>query len=210
MDIDELPQYCDAIDQAINDFPELKILKSAECEYAEEYDAFFRETLLEKLEFDYLVGAAHFFPHDGEWVGSYGGADSLQSLQSYARYFIQSMESGLFAFMAHPDLFGNSYLTWDENTKAASHDIFSAAAELRIPLEINGYGLRKPKIDTPEGKRCMYPWLPFWEMASDYDILYIVNSDAHHPKDVNANLEEADAIGQKFNLTRADLSHLES
>jgi len=111
--------------------------------------------------------------------------------------------------MAHPDLFGNAYLQWDDNTKAISHDIFTAASEMKIPLEINGYGLRKPKIDTPEGRRCMYPWLPFWEMAADYAIEYIVNSDAHNPRDIDANLEEANNIGKQFGLKLADLSYLE-
>lgn len=210
MDIDELPEYCSVIDQAIKEHPKLKILKAAECEYADEYASFFKDTLLDELDFDYLIGAAHFFPHEGEWIGSYGGADSVATLQSYAQYFIKSMESGLFAFMAHPDLFGNSYKSWDENTKAAAHDIFTAAAALKIPLEINGYGLRKPKIDTPQGTRCMYPWLPFWEMAADYDIEFIVNSDAHHPKDVNANIEEAAAIGKQCGLTMANLGYLET
>lgn len=209
MDIDELPSYCAAVDKATTDFPQLRVLKAAECEYSKEYDTFFRDTLLDELAFDYLIGAAHFFPMEGEWIGSYGGADSLTSLQAYADYFIQSMESGLFAFMAHPDLFGNSYHVWDQNTIAASNDIFTAAAELKMPLEINGYGLRKPKIDTPEGQRCMYPWLPFWEMAADYEIQFIVNSDAHRPTDVAANLEEAASIGQQCGLTMADLSHLE-
>jgi len=209
MDIDELPAYCAAVDQAAADYRSLTVLKSAECEYAKEYDSFFRDKLLGELEFDYLVGAAHFFPMRGEWVSSYGGTDSLSALQAYSKYFIQSMESGLFAFMAHPDLFGNAYLSWDENTIAASQDIFTAAAELAMPLEINGYGLRKPKIDTPGGLRCMYPWLPFWELAASYDVLFIVNSDAHHPQDVNANLDEAAAIGYKLGMTMADLSHLE-
>ncbi len=209
MDIDELPAYCEAVDQAAASHPQLTVLKSAECEYAEEYASFFSDTLLGELQFDYLVGAAHFFPIEGEWRGTYGGAESKKALQAYTDYFIKSMQSGLFAFMAHPDLFGNSYLQWDENTKAASHDIFTAAAELKVPLEINGYGLRKPKIDTPEGMRCMYPWLPFWEMASDYNIEYIVNSDAHHPRDVDANIEEAASIGRQFGLTMTDLSHLE-
>jgi len=209
MDIDELPAYCDAVDQAGQDFPHLTVLKSAECEYADEYDGFFRDKLLGELKFDYLVGAAHFFPMQGEWIGSYGGADSVASLNAYARYFVKSMESGLFAFMAHPDLFGNSYLSWDNNTVAASHDMLTAAAELKMPLEINGYGLRKPKIQTPEGERCMYPWKPFWEMAADYDIEFIVNSDAHRPQDVNANLDEAASIGLALGLSIADLSHLE-
>jgi len=209
MDIEELPAYCAAVDKAAEDHPQLKVLKSAECEYAPEYDAFFRDTLLGELQFDYLVGAAHFFPMQGDWVGSYGGTDSLPALQAYSRYFIESMESGLFAFMAHPDLFGNAYLSWDENTIAASNEIFTAAAELKMPLEINGYGLRKPKIETPDGMRCMYPWLPFWELAASHEVLFIVNSDAHHPEDVNANLDEAAAIGNNLGMTMADLSHLE-
>jgi len=194
MDIEELPAYCAAVDKAAEDHPQLKVLKSAECEYAPEYDAFFRDTLLGELQFDYLVGAAHF---------------SLPALQAYSRYFIESMESGLFAFMAHPDLFGNAYLSWDENTIAASNEIFTAAAELKMPLEINGYGLRKPKIETRDGMRCMYPWLPFWELAASHEVLFIVNSDAHHPEDVNANLDEAAAIGNNLGMTMADLSHLE-
>lgn len=210
MDIAELPDYNKAIENARLEYDSLTILKGSECEYAPEYESFFRDTLLGEYNFDYLIGAAHFFPKNGEWVGSYGGADTKEGLNAYASYFIESMESGLFALMAHPDLFGNCYLTWDANTIAASRDIFTAAAELKMPLEINGYGLRKPKIDTPDGRRCMYPWLPFWELGSDYDIRVIANSDAHQPEDVTANIEEATAIGEKLGLTFADLSYLES
>lgn len=209
MDIAELPDYIRAVDEAVDNFPQLRILKGAECEYADEYHAFFEDRLLGEYRFDYLIGAAHFFPIEGEWLGSYGGTDSKAGLRAYADYFIKSMESGLFAFMAHPDLFGNSYLTWDDNTIQASRDMLAAAAELQVPLEINGYGLRKPKIDTPSGTRCMYPWLPFWELASEYDIRIIVNSDAHRPEDVSSQLKEAADIGIRCGLTFADLEYLE-
>jgi len=209
MDIDELPNYARAIDTAREQFPALKILKGAECEYAPEYAQFFKETLLGEYQFDYLIGAAHFFPLNGEWLNSYGNTNTSESLRAYSAYFIESMESGLFAFMAHPDLFGNCYLRWDKNTVAASREIFAAAAELQIPLEINGYGLRKPKISTPEGNRCMYPWLPFWELASEYEIEVIVNSDAHQPDDIVGKMQEAAEIGSQFGLSFADLSHLE-
>lgn len=209
MDIEELPGYCAAVDEAQKSYPDLIILKGAECEYAPEYDAFFRDTLLGELKFDYLIGAAHFFPMDGEWIGSYGGVNSKRELQAYAKYFIESMETGLFAFMAHPDLFGNSYHSWDNDAIDASRDIFTAAAELKIPLEINGYGLRKPKIDTVEGQRRMYPWIQFWELAAEYEIEFIVNSDAHSPEDIIGNMEEAAAIGERLGLAAADLSYLE-
>lgn len=208
MDIQELPEYCLAIDNAKTDYPNLSILKAAECEYATEYDAFYREHLLGELTFDYLIGAAHFFPLNGEWVPSYSESNNVIGLQAYAAYFIESMESGLFAFMAHPDLFGSAYLHWDKNTIAASRDIFVAAAELQVPLEINGYGLRKAEIETPDGIRRRYPWIPFWELACEYDIEIVVNSDAHRPEDVSSNIAEAAEIGQRFGLKFADLSYL--
>ena len=55
----------------------------------------------------------------------------------------------------------------------------------------------------------MYPWLPFWELAREYDIKVIANSDAHRPQDVSSNIAEATQIGQNLGLAFADLSHLE-
>ncbi|MBF0279240.1 MAG: histidinol-phosphatase [SAR324 cluster bacterium] len=209
MDLSELPDYCQAIDDARIQFPQLTILKGMECEFDQQYVSFYQEKLLGELQFDYLIGAVHFVPVDGEWIGAYGGLDNAARLIAYTKYFIDSMRSGLFTFMAHPDLFGNCYLNWDDNTISAARDIFEAAEVLKIPLEINGYGLRKPKISTPLGMRCMYPWPPFWELAAEYDIEVIVNSDAHHPGDITKNTQEAIEIGEKFLLNFANLNFLE-
>jgi histidinol phosphatase-like PHP family hydrolase len=55
----------------------------------------------------------------------------------------------------------------------------------------------------------MYPWLRFWELAAEYDIEVVVNSDAHHPEDVAANLDDAAHIATRLGLRLADLSCLE-
>ena len=206
MDYTELSDYCDSIDKARLEFPDLTILKSMECEWDDAYDSYYREVLLGELEFDYLIGAAHFFPHQGEYVWVYGGATTAGRLRAYADYVIRSMESGLFAFMAHPDLFGCTYLTWDENTAACSRDILAAAADLEMPLEINGYGLYKSKVETPEGTRPMYPWDRFWELASEYDIEVVVNSDAHKPEHVIRGMAEALSLAERYGLSLADLT----
>jgi histidinol-phosphatase (PHP family) len=77
------------------------------------------------------------------------------------------MATGLFAFVAHPDLFANAYLAWDAEAEACSRAILAAAADLSVPLEINGYGMRKPEIETREGVRRKYPWRRFWELAGE-------------------------------------------
>ena len=105
-------------------------------------------------------------------------------------------------------IFGLSYLCWDENTVAASRDILSAAEELGMILEFNGYGLSKRIIDTPQGVRVAYPWQPFWEMAVDYDISVVVNSDSHSPEGVAFGVAEGMEKVKELGLKLADLDHL--
>jgi histidinol-phosphatase (PHP family) len=130
----------------------------------------------------------------------YRGTADAASLRAYTDYVIASIESGLFAFIAHPDLFGNAYMVWDAEAVACSRAILAAAADLNVPIEINGYGMRKPKVETPDGIRFMYPWRPFWELAGEYRVRALVTSDAHRPVDVGANLEEGMALATDCGL----------
>ncbi|HOZ50171.1 MAG TPA: histidinol-phosphatase [Candidatus Hydrogenedentes bacterium] len=205
----ELDAYCRAVDDARAAFPDLVVLKAMECEYDDGYAAYFRDELLGRCGMDYLIGAAHWFPHEGDWHGIYGNPMDPAGLRAYTRYVARSMESGLFAFMAHPDLFACSYIEWDEHAIAASREILAAAEALRMPLEINGYGLIKPLIETPDGIRRMYPIDRFWELAAEYDIRVVVNSDAHHVADLIGATDKAFAIAERYGLAFANLDRLE-
>jgi len=201
MKIDQLDGYIKAIDDARELYSsQISILKGMECEYVKEYHSFFQEELLEKHKFDYLIGGLHYYPYHNGWQNVYGGITNPKELSAYSKYVIQAMESGLFAFIAHPDLFGNSYLVWDKNAEQCSKDILQAAEQMQIPLEINGLGLRKPKIQTPNGKRCLYPLENFWRLASNYNIKVIVNSDAHRPEDIVSNIQEGRDIANTYHL----------
>ncbi len=209
MEYQEREAYCADVEEARQAFPELSILNAMECEYAPAYRAYFEDELLGRLELDYLVGAAHFITHNGSGLSVYGGITDAASLRTYASVYCTLIEWGLFAFIAHPDLFGNSYLTWDRHAEACSREILQAAEAHGVPLEINGFGFRKPWLETPEGRRPMYPWNRFWELAAEYDIEVVINSDAHRPEDVAANLDDAAAVAERFGLRLADLSGLE-
>jgi len=209
MDIAELDNYCHMIDAAKEKFPELTILKGMECEYREESLTFFKDDLLGRREFDYLVLGPHFFPFDGEYLCSYGGPINAATLWAYTDHLIEAMHTGVFAFVAHPDLFGNSYYHWDSNCTACSHEILSTAAELKIPLEINGCGIRKGKSVFGDGLRYQYPLEDFWAMASKYDVEVLVNSDAHTPGDIINSMKEGHEIAERYNLKFADMSFLQ-
>lgn len=208
MEISALPDYLRAIEEAQKNFAELSILKGAECEWAPEYHNFFQEVLLGEYELDYLILGCHFFPFQGSWLSSHGDIVDAKRLRAYTDFLVKSMQSELFAFVAHPDLFGLGYMEWDKNTEAASKDILSAATDLGIPLEVNGYGLAQHKVKTAKGQRTAYPWHPFWELATGYDITVIVNSDAHHPDHVDQGIQLGQEMVKGLGLKLANTDHL--
>lgn len=206
----DLDDYVGAIDRARVNFPQLKILKGMECEYVPKLHSYYEDELLGERQFDYLVGASHFFLDDGEWRGTYGGTTDADSLRKYVDYTIDMMRTGLFDFIAHPDLFGNCYEHWDENTAAVSLDLLTAAKELDVGMEINALGLRKQAHKKPGNPFPLYPWLPFWEIAAECDAPVIVNSDAHRPQDLQGRAGRAHDIRIELELREMDISAIGS
>lgn len=202
MKMDEIPAYREEIDEARRATPGLRILAGFECEYHPRYEAYYREELLGRLGFDYLIAGQHWF----------AAGDSVQSVydrepketRAYAASVVAAMRSGLFAFIAHPDLFGYFHHRWDGEAKAASRDILQAAQDLGVPLEVNGLGLRKPALETPEGPRPPYPLSRFWELAAEYRIQVCHNSDAHRPEDVALGIEEGRALVAHYHFQEMD------
>ena len=195
----DLDSYERQIDEARRRVPGLKILKGLECEWDSDYLGFYHDEILDRRQFDFLIGAVHFFKYQGSWY-ELKQLRTAAHLRAYTDLLIRTMESGLFAFIAHPDGFGSGYDRWDAETSACSRDILSAAAELDIPLEINGYGFRKSLKPTSTGPRRRYPLNSFWELASSYPVKVICNSDAHRPEDAGASIDSARELASRFNL----------
>lgn len=208
MSLDELQDYCEKIEQARSDYPQLKIIKGIECEYRPEYTDFYREVLLGQYGMEMLVGGVHFFEYENNWFGLHGKEIDLAMLYAYRDHCLETINAGIFTFLAHPDLFANKYLKWDEHAIEVSRQILSAAEKAKIPLEINGYGVVKGKIETPGGKRWGYPIVEFWELASEYDIEVVINSDAHYPDKILGGLEECYEIANSNGLKIAEMESI--
>jgi len=200
MHMDDLPTYIQGIEEARAACPELRILSGLECEYVSEFHNFYEDELLGAFGFDYLILGIHWFLHEGEWLETFGQSDTPERLASYTRHTIQGMSTGLFSFLAHPDIFGNDYFEWDHAAETAAHEITTAAVALNMPLEINGLGFRRTKVQTPTGQRNMYPLEPFWEIAAQQNVNVVANSDAHRPEDIIANIDDALNLAEKHDL----------
>jgi histidinol-phosphatase (PHP family) len=207
MPIDALDGYIAALSAAADAersfaHGSIKILSGFECEWREDMESYL-EDLVPEFGVDYLIAGVHWIPFRGEWLPS-THITRPQELRAFTDYTIKTIRSGLFTFLAHPDIFCARWYSWNDDARSCAREILQAAVAENLPLEINGYGLRKPYTDSAEGKRPQYPCIHFWELAAEYDIDVIINSDAHRPMDVAANLDEARSIADLFGLRVID------
>lgn len=128
------------------------------------------------------------------------GVITPREMWIYTDLYVRLIESRIFTFCAHPDLFGRAISIaqdpngWDANATSAAREILDAAQANGAVLELNVSGVWKTR--TRGYPEVIYPRQEFWEMASDYEIPVILNTDAH-------SLERLDAFtGYGFEMIR--------
>lgn len=189
MNVSDLGEYINLMDQAKVSSP-FPLYTGFECEWHPVFESWYRDHLLGELGANYLVYGAHWVQDAGEfWY--IAEVQDKRLLHRYVDLTVQGIMTGLYSFMAHPDLFLAGYTAFDEDVRAASRDIIQAAITMNLPLEINGLGLQRPKIRGDHGMRYPYPVREFWELASFLGARVICNSDAHRSEDVIASCVKA-------------------
>ncbi len=201
MNFSDFPSYISMIRDEKEKSKNMIVLAGAECDHSLEFVSFYKDYLLGEHGLDYLIGSVHLFPYKGEWRGTYGGVTTQDHLKAYTDHAVEMINQDVYDFIAHPDLFVNSYLEWDDTAVDCSRQILKAAEQNAMPLEINGFGIRKGNVNTSKGSRPMYPHKEFWSLAKEYKIHVIISSDAHKPEDIAANLDDCMAIAREFGLS---------
>ena len=124
---------------------------------------------------EYLLLGQHFIGE--EWPNGFYvtlGSDSADQLREYTDCVVAGIESGLFTYVAHPDLFRYTGEDTELYTQQALR-ICDASLKHNTPLEINLLGLTYGRH---------YPNPLFWEVAAEEGCKAILGSDAHAPQDV--------------------------
>lgn len=204
MRLGEIDAYEAAVATAAAEQPSLTVLLGMECEWSPELRAYYEDELLGRRGYDYLIGASHLIVMDGEWVGSFDRTVTPAALRAYAAQCVATLESGLFSFLAHPDIMGCCNAGWTSDIAACARDICQASVRTGVPLEINGLGFRKPWLVHADGKRPQYPWAPFWEIAAEEGVRVVLSSDAHHPQDAVGNFDDVEGMRARFQLATAE------
>ncbi len=186
--------------KAIAPFP---VYMGFECEWDKRYESWYRDELLGNFGADYLILGPHWLSTGSEHIYCKNLKDKKQ-LMNYTDQMIQGMASGLFKFVAHPDLFMFGYAEWDDFVKSLLKAILDAAINLNLPLEVNGLGTTREPNKTERGMRYAYPYVEFWEMVADSKAKVVCNSDAHNPLDVIMNAWRARDFASRFGIKPLD------
>lgn len=88
----------------------------------------------------------------------------------YTEEVLAGLQTGIFDFLAHPDVPMYRYQGSRNFALEQMARIFAECEKRKIPVEINANGYR--------GNRG-YPDREIWEMSRDYKLVYLINSDAH-------------------------------
>ena len=137
-------------------------------------------TSLTALKKEYAADITIYIGLESEYVpemlpeqrGIYTGkpTDNAAELKHYVAQVIAGMETGLFAYLAHPDLFhfiGDPALYEQEFRRLCVY-----LKEKQIPIEINQLGLADHR---------QYPNPAFLKIAESVGNTAIIGCDAHHP-----------------------------
>jgi len=125
--------------------------------------------LTRKFGADYLILGQHFIGE--EWpngIGSRAYTEDISHLKQYVDNVIRGMESGVFTYVAHPDIInfgGDEEVYRNEMTR-----ICLASKKYDVPLEINLHGIRFGRH---------YPSDRFFAIAGDVGCPVTFGYDAH-------------------------------
>ena len=204
-DIQQLDDYIQTIKNLKEKYKDkIEIYLGFECEYSPFFVDYYKSLLNEK-GFDYLILGQHDHftsPTEGSYILHGGEPDVL--LKQYVDDVIEGMRTGLFTYVAHPDLFIRLYQKVTPFVKECFAKICEGSVKYDIPLELNLGGVR-----WPEGTRpgyIDYPCEELYKIAKKYNCKVIVGIDAHNPKNF-----EHDKSGEEVALNiikKLDLNHI--
>lgn len=202
MKVSEAPVYIKAVREAADSagFP---VYAGFECEWDKSYESWYRDVLLGELGARYLVFGPHWVTEGSSHVYALD-ITGVPELHRYTDQTIEGIRSGLYAFVAHPDLFMGRWKEWDSDSSSCLSAILDAAADCSLPVEINGLGMSRPQNMTTRGLRFQYPYDEFWLMAASRGVKVICNADAHDPADVIKGAAHAREYAARFGITPLD------
>ena len=188
MDINTFDNLLKEIDNLKSKYS-IKLYKGCESEYLYNNDDWYKG-LRSKL--DYMILGIHFFNGEGRVLDTYKDIN-YKNVDCYYECAKRAIETGLFDYLAHPDLYLFDYKSingkneFDDKAKEICLKLIDLCVKHDIYFEINTNGLKYSK-DKSNRELWLYPNIEFFKVVKEYmdknpnKLKLIIGADAHEPK----------------------------
>lgn len=173
MSQDEFFEFNKDLDRCVAKYgDQIRVIKGFECEYIPNQTVMdLYKKYQDKYGYELFIMGQHCAGADGE-INMFETKDS-EAIKRYCEDVVNGLESGFFAYLAHPDVCLVDYKPgWDKTCEEGLAEVFQACSELNIPVEFNVNGLRGGRE---------YPCKDCYALSKKYDLTYMLGSDAHAP-----------------------------
>ena len=184
MHISQLDDYVAAVKGMKEKYAgQIRVHLAMECEAFPEFYPWLRE-IREEKGFDYFILGNHYDTTDENSGPYFGRCVEAKTAYRYMETTIAGMETGMFAYLAHPDLFLHRYPAFDDAARRVCRELCEAAKRLDMPVEYNLLGHRRQPKSRARGF-IGYTSPEFWEIAAETGNRAIIGVDAHAPEDLD-------------------------
>lgn len=179
---EQLTDYMDTINDLRESYSDrIRIHLGLEAEYFPRYRDWLYE--MRDMGITYFILGQHQVGSEEEGSYTPGLCQTDDGVLRYAESCVEAIRTGLYSYIAHPDLFMGNRRHPEEFTPAceeATDMICQACLEADIPLEYNLLGLG----DELRGHSRGYPNVPFWTYARKHGCRVIIGVDSHDPAQI--------------------------
>lgn len=193
--------YVMHVRKAASNYP-LKVYVGAEVDFFtyEGWEQEFR-AFQKSVKLDYYISGNHFLVDDNNipFIPSDLSrlfSDPKEQQAIISRHFqtiIQSIESGLFDFVAHIDYMRQAPICGTNDFRAEKINVIEALSRTQTPAELSTKGLRKAAE--------MFPTFWMLQEMQRQNVPVIISDDAHCCQDLRENFDIAEAELTKLNYT---------
>ena len=207
------------LSEYIDEFKRCKALYGNQIEmylgFEAEWSPYFKKyyvSLLRDRGFDYLICGQHMgFDEnfEGHWYMTYEKDKQEPGLLKYRDDVLGAIKSGLYLYIAHPDLFMMCCSEVTPLYAQITKEIIETAIEYDVPLEVNIHGLFREKIKN--GVRYEeYPSDYFWQQAAKTKVKIVYGGDFHEPDEIIRNdlREKAEDLIKRTGVHLTDISEV--
>ena len=196
----DLPRYVDMILAAREAAAPFPVRLGLECDFIPGQETWI-EQLARSGPWDYLIGSVHYLApgwdvDNPRWLGRFtASATAIAEIWDlYWRAYERCVASGLFDFVAHPDLPKKFGFRPPGDLRRYYEGTITAAVRHGVAMEVSTAGLHKPVAE-------LYPAPDLLAMMRAADIPVVISSDAHAPGEVGRDFDRATVAARAAGYT---------